>query len=116
MNDEGFVISEEDLASGPGSRLDHLSFCVAELPSDRDIRRETESAPTHKSYQGLIYFCQTHSHNRHLKLTGLELTTERSHQIHSYNIHLKITRLVRRFLLRRNMSSLRRNKIHCYID
>ena len=32
------------------------------------------------------------------------------YQTHSHNIHLKITRLVRRFLLRRNMSS---SRIHC---
>ena len=59
---------------------------------------------------------QTHSHNIHLKLTRLELTIERSYQTQSHNItrcYLKITRLVRRFLLKRNMSS---SKIHCYID
>ena len=38
------------------------------------------------------------------------LAIERSNQIHSHNIHLKITGLVRRFLLRRNRSS---SKIHC---
>ena len=78
-----------------------------EKGSDIDIRRGMESAPTHYwSYQGLIYFYQTHSHNIHLKLTRLELTIERSYQTHSHNIHFKITRLVRRFLLRRNVSSL----------
>ena len=49
----------------------------------------------------------------HVKLTRLELTIERSYQAHSHSIYLKITRLVRRFLLRRNMSS---SKIHCYND
>ena len=44
------------------------------------------------------------------KITGLELTIERSYQSHSHNIHLKISRLFRRFLLRRNMSL---SKIHC---
>ena len=42
-----------------------------------------------------------------------ELTIERSHQTHSHILCLKITGLVRRFLLRRNMSS---SKIYCYID
>ena len=59
-----------------------------------------------------IYFYQTHSHNKHLKLTRLELTTERSYQTHSHNISLKIARLVRRFLSRRNMSL---SKILCYM-
>ena len=54
-------------------------------------------SPTHYSNQGLIYFCQTHSHNIYLKFTRLELTTERSDQTFSHNICLKITRLVRRF-------------------
>ena len=42
--------------------------------------------------------------------------TRQSYQTHSHNItrcYLKITRLVRRFLLKRNMSW---SKIHCYID
>ena len=65
-----------------------------------------------ESYQGLMYFYQTHSPNIHLKLTRLELTIKRSYQTHSHNIHLKITRLVRRFLVKgRNMSL---SKIHCY--
>ena len=54
--------------------------------SDRDIRRGMESA--HLTSQGLIHFYQTFSHN----------------------ICFKITRLVRRRLLRINMSW---NKIHC---
>ena len=44
--------------------------------------------------------------------TSLSDCTE-PNQTHFHNIHLKKTRLVRRFLLRRNMSS---SKIHCYID
>ena len=59
--------------------------------------------------KALIYFYQTHSHNIHLKLTRLELI-ERSYQTHSHNICFKITGLVRRFLLRRNISS---SKIDC---
>ena len=43
--------------------------------------------------------------------TQLSDWTELTDQTHSYNIHLKITRLVRRFLLKRNMSL---SKIHCY--
>ena len=74
-----------------------------EKGSDIDIRRGMESAPTHYwSYQGLIYFYQTHSHNIHLKLTRVELTLERSYQTHSHNIHFKITGLVRRLSRRRN--------------
>ena len=66
--------------------------------------------PPRQSYQGLMDFYQTHSHNIHLKLTRLELTIERSYQTHSHNICLKITRLVRRYLRRKNMSS---SKKHC---
>ena len=93
------------------------SFYVAEFyysekgkekASDIDIRRRMESTPPHSSYQGLIYFYQTHSHNRHLKLTRIELTIERSYQTHS---HSKLARLARRYLLRRRNMSL--SKIHC---
>ena len=55
MNDVGFVISKEDLALGPGTRLDHSRAFVyqrfikvrkgIEKASDIDIRRGTESAP-----------------------------------------------------------------------
>ena len=31
VNDVGFMISEEDLTSGPGTRLDHSSALVAEF-------------------------------------------------------------------------------------
>ena len=44
--------------------------------------------------------------------TSLSDCTE-PNQTHFHNIHVKIRRLVRRFLLRRNMSS---SKIPCYID
>ena len=49
----------------------------------------------------------------HLKLTRLEPTIESSYQTHSHIIYFKMTELVRRFLLRRNMSS---SRIHGYID
>ena len=45
--------------------------------------------------------------------THSELTIERSYRTHSHNKLLKITRLVRRFLLRKNVSS---SKTYCYID
>ena len=53
---------------------------------------------------------QTHFHNIHFKIKGLELTIERFYQTHSYNIHFKMTGSVRRFSRRRNMSS---SRIHC---
>ena len=106
VNDVGFVISEEVLASGPGTGLITQSFCVAEVlllyekgtkkASDIDIRRRMESAPLIKSYPGFVNFYQIHSHNIHLKLTRLELTIERSYQTHCHNICLKLTRLVRK--------------------
>ena len=40
--------------------------------------------------------------NLHFKMTGLELTIERSYQTHSQSIHFKITGLLRRFSRRRN--------------
>ena len=49
----------------------------------------------------------------HLKLIRLEWTQEGSYQTHSHNIPFKMTGLVRRFILRRNMSL---SKIYCYID
>ena len=68
-----------------------------------------------KSQTGLSHWTelkQSHSHKIYLKITGLELTIEKSYQTHSQNICLNITRLVRRFLLRRrNLSS---SNIHCY--
>ena len=116
-NNVRFVFSEEeDLASGPGTRLDHLELSCGRsfitVKKDRENFRHRHQKGDRESYQGLIYFSQTCSHNMHLKLTRLELTIERSYRTHSHNIHLKITRLVRRFLLkRRNMSF---SKIHCY--
>ena len=57
MNDVRYVISEEDLALGPGTRLDGSlkSFCAAEFikvtkgterASDTDIRRLAECPPS----------------------------------------------------------------------
>ena len=116
----GFVISEEDLVSAPGTRLDHsellCSRVLLQWKRDRESfwhrhQKEDGEYPPHSSYQGLIYFYQTHSHNTHLKLTRTELTIERSYQTHS---HSKIARLARRYLLRRRNMSL--SKIHwCYI-
>ena len=54
VNYVGFVISEEDLASGPGPGFRHSELGVAEVllqckraekASDIDIRRGTEIAP-----------------------------------------------------------------------
>ena len=55
MNDVGFVISKEDLALGPGTRLDHSRAFVyqrfikvrkgIEKASDIDIRSGMESVP-----------------------------------------------------------------------
>ena len=57
VKDVGFLISKEDLVSGPGTRLDHSRAFVqqsfikvrkgTEKASDIDIRRGTENAPTH---------------------------------------------------------------------
>ena len=95
VKDVGFVISKEDLALGPCLITQELlcsSFIKVkkgtEKASDIDIRRGMEKAPTHQSYQGLIYFSETHSHNIHFKMTGL----------------------VRRFSRRRNKSS---SRTHC---
>ena len=57
MNNVGFVISKEDLALGPGTRLDGSlkSFCAAEFikvtkgterASDTDIRRGMRVPPS----------------------------------------------------------------------
>ena len=64
MNDVGFVIAEEeDLALGPGTRLDHLCSRVllkykkgTEKTSDIDIRRGMESAALTSLNKGVIYF------------------------------------------------------------
>ena len=59
VNDVGFVISEEDLASGPETRLDHSgllcgrSFITVKgtrKVSDINIRRQAESAPLARFY------------------------------------------------------------------
>ena len=81
---------------------------------DIDIRRGTESAPPSLVLsRPYILLSDLLQDSIYLKVKRLELTIERSYQTHSHNILLKITRLVRRFLLRRNMSL---SKIHCYID
>ena len=82
-----------------------------EKASDINIRRGTESAPLASVMKALYTFTRLTPITIHLKLTRLELTIERSYQTDSHNIHFNITRLVRRFLLRRNMSS---NRIHYY--
>ena len=56
------------------------------------MSEEGRECPTCSSYQGLMYFF-----NSLLKI-------KRSYQIHSHNLHLKIAVLVRKFLLRRNIS------------
>ena len=65
MNDVGFMIAEEeDLASEPGTRLDHSRAFVSqgfikvwkgtEKASDRDIRRGMESTPLPGISKGVI--------------------------------------------------------------
>ena len=87
---------------GPGTRLDHSrafgqqSFIKGtEKSSDIDIRRGTGAGDGECPHQVVLsrpyIFYQTHSHNTHLKMTGL----------------------VRKFSRRRNMSW---SKLHCYID
>ena len=66
VNCVGFVISEEDFASGPGTRLDHSrafmqqSFIKirkgTEKVSDTDIRRGPESAPLASLIKALYAF------------------------------------------------------------
>ena len=66
MNDVGFVISkEEDLASGPGTRLNHSRAFVyqsfnkvlkeTENASDTDIRRGMKNAPLASLSKRAIY-------------------------------------------------------------
>ena len=65
MNDVGFVIAEEeDLALGPGTRLDHLCSRVllkykkgTEKTSDIDIRRGTNSGPLASLSKGAVCTC-----------------------------------------------------------
>ena len=66
VNGVKFMVSEADLALGPGTRLDHsrafvyqsfIKVCKGtEKASDIDIRRETESAPLASVSKGVIYF------------------------------------------------------------
>ena len=66
VNDPGFMISEEDLTSGPRTRLDHSraflqqSFLKgregAEISSDIDMRRGTVSTPLTSVNKEVIYF------------------------------------------------------------
>ena len=65
MNYVGFLISEDDLALGPGTELDHSRAFVlqsfmkvrkgTEEASDIDIRRGVESAPLASLSKGVIY-------------------------------------------------------------
>ena len=89
VNDVGFMISKDDLASGTGTRLDHSrafgqqNFIKVKRGQRKLLTQTSEGAwrvSTHQSQQGLIYFHQIHSHNIHLKLTRLQLTIERSYQ------------------------------------
>ena len=66
VNNVRFVISQEDLASRPGTRLDHSRAFVeqsfikirkgTEKASDIDIRREMVSASLTSVRKGVIYF------------------------------------------------------------
>ena len=84
------ISREENLASGQETRLDHSellcskSFILTQTSEgDRECPNFNQSfswfLTTERSYQ-------THSHNTHFKITGLELTIERFDQTHSYNI------------------------------
>ena len=91
LNNIGFVISEEDLALGSGTRLDYSELLCGRSFITVKMDRESFWHRHQKSYQGLMYFDQTHSHKIHLKLTRSELTIERSYQTHSHNVCLKVT-------------------------
>ena len=121
-NSIGIMISEEDLALGPRTRPDHSELLCGrrfitvkkgrESFWHRHQEGDGECPPLMVLSRPFIYFYQTCSHNIHLKLTRLELTIERSHQIF-HNIHLNMARLVRRFLFRRrNMSSSETHGCH----
>ena len=66
VNDGGFMISEEDLALGPRTRLDHSKelLCSSftkvrkgtEKASDIDIVRGIENAPLASVSKRVIYF------------------------------------------------------------
>ena len=66
VNNVRFVISQEDLASRPGTRLDHSRAFVeqsfikirkgTEKASDIDIRREMVSASLTSVSKGVIFF------------------------------------------------------------
>ena len=123
VNGVRFVISkEDDLASGPGTRLDH-----SELLCDRSfitLKKDRESFWSRyqnregecpiKSYQGLKYFYQTHSHNIHLKLTRLELTIERSYQesLRRNEVAIMINKTVRNAVLGCNLKNDRIISVH----
>jgi len=86
VNDGIKISKEEDLASESGTRLDHSAFVWQKFyyseKGQRKLLTETSEGgqrlPLIKSYQGLMYFYQTHSHNTHLKFKRLELAMERS--------------------------------------
>ena len=113
MNDVRFVFSKEDLAAGPGTRLDHCRAFVwqslvmwkrKEKASDRDIRRGGECPCWSK--QGRCMRFQ-------LAIAVNQKDPSRlswSYWTHSHNIRFKMTGLVRRFSRRRNMSS---SRVHC---
>ena len=55
----GFLISKDDLALGPWTRLDYSELLCGrrtEKASDIDIRRGTDSAPLSSLSKGAIYF------------------------------------------------------------
>ena len=91
MNGVKFIISKKDLVLASGIRLDY-----SELLHDRsfitvkkDRERTSEGGQRVPHYLVLsrpYILLPDHSHNIHLKLTRLELTTERSYQTHSHNI------------------------------
>ena len=94
------LISEEENIKLQDKRqgLITQSFCVARvlLEYSKGQRKlltltsegDRECPSLNQSFSWLLTIersYQTHSHNIHFKITGLELTTERFYQIHSQN-------------------------------
>ena len=69
--------------------MDREAWCAA-------IHRFAKSLTCLSDWTELNY--QTHSHNIHFKIIGLELAIARSYRTHSHKIHFKMAGLVWRFL------------------
>ena len=98
MNDVGFVIPEEDWASGSGTRLDYLVVCVTKVllhwkrtkkAPDIDIRKGTETAPlTSLQFSPVAQLCLTLCNPMNHSMPGLpvhhqllELTKTHAHRV-----------------------------------